>query len=481
MERSRAFVWAGLGVLLLAGGCEREAGTESDAGAALPDAAHAGMDGGPAGSDAGEPACAEGPESTAEACSDGCSNDGDDLVDCDDFDCDEFCAAPCDSGPESTAAACSDGCSNDGDRFVDCDDFDCDEFCADGTDAGTPDGGPTGPPDVDFAGGTLEDLRAESPSLEFGRLRIDGGLRLDPGDASFTLDVEELEITGAGSITYAQSECSYRPAPDVSIVASGAVLIAGRIDLSGKRGSRTTTSASCRSCSGVDGGALLVEGDTIEVDAAISTRGGAGSQLVLTGGSIGCDGGDGGDLLLRATNDLTATGAAALVHRGGEGGPGSLGDGSDGRAGDLEWTGYPIDAVEIEPNGGPESMYVPSRWVTIRGHVSETDSASASRPFEAVLPSVTDRIEDLYSVSPPSSETGLTCFTLRTDSSTTDLDLHLFRTRSTRIESSTSSGGYERVSFEFTSSDRHIWVGVSWCCDTPPSDYTLTIEPCAGL
>lgn len=31
----------------------------------------------------------------------------------------------CASGPESTAAACSDGCSNDGDVYIDCDDYDC--------------------------------------------------------------------------------------------------------------------------------------------------------------------------------------------------------------------------------------------------------------------------------------------------------------------------------------------------------------------
>jgi hypothetical protein len=32
---------------------------------------------------------------------------------------------PCAAGPENTVAACTDGCSNDGDNFVDCNDFDC--------------------------------------------------------------------------------------------------------------------------------------------------------------------------------------------------------------------------------------------------------------------------------------------------------------------------------------------------------------------
>lgn len=31
----------------------------------------------------------------------------------------------CVNGPENTVGACTDGCSNDGDRFVDCDDYDC--------------------------------------------------------------------------------------------------------------------------------------------------------------------------------------------------------------------------------------------------------------------------------------------------------------------------------------------------------------------
>jgi hypothetical protein len=83
-------------------------------------------------------ACTTGPENTAVACADGCSNDGDAFVDCDDFDCDAFCAdggtpldtppAPaCDGGtmPEDNAVACADGCSNDGDPFADCNDFDC--------------------------------------------------------------------------------------------------------------------------------------------------------------------------------------------------------------------------------------------------------------------------------------------------------------------------------------------------------------------
>jgi hypothetical protein len=90
--------------------------------------------------DASSSACAIGPESDFAACTDGCSNDGDEFIDCEDRDCCPFVACPsssycgsredagvptCPSGPESTATACSDGCSNDGDPFVDCEDYDC--------------------------------------------------------------------------------------------------------------------------------------------------------------------------------------------------------------------------------------------------------------------------------------------------------------------------------------------------------------------
>ena len=58
-------------------------------------------------------------------CSDGKSNDGDDYIDCDDFDCNgtEVCGGA--GEPENTDEACSDGIDNDKDTYVDCKDFDC--------------------------------------------------------------------------------------------------------------------------------------------------------------------------------------------------------------------------------------------------------------------------------------------------------------------------------------------------------------------
>lgn len=94
------------------------------------------------------------PENTLEACSDGCSNDHaeDNFVDCFDFDCCDVrtdCppTTPCgmrprrcegDPEPENTLAACTDGCSNDNDTFVDCEEADCCWILAEAVDRGVP-------------------------------------------------------------------------------------------------------------------------------------------------------------------------------------------------------------------------------------------------------------------------------------------------------------------------------------------------------
>jgi hypothetical protein len=80
--------------------------------------------------------CALQPEATLDACTDKCSNDGDEFIDCEDFDCcdvpgldcppDTACSEPsCLPGPEDNLPLCTDECSNDDDTFIDCEDFDC--------------------------------------------------------------------------------------------------------------------------------------------------------------------------------------------------------------------------------------------------------------------------------------------------------------------------------------------------------------------
>jgi hypothetical protein len=77
------------------------------------------------------------PENTLMACSNGCSDDDDTFVDCEERDCctvrvdcpaDTYCGIQC-PGPalpdENTLVLCSDGCSNDADPYADCEDRGC--------------------------------------------------------------------------------------------------------------------------------------------------------------------------------------------------------------------------------------------------------------------------------------------------------------------------------------------------------------------
>jgi hypothetical protein len=92
--------------------------------------------------DSGSATGEEGPENTNAACMDGIDNDGNNFVDCDDFDCsmnpDVTVCDGATSNPtgqddddgtggdkEDTDEECSDGIDNDGNNFVDCDDYDC--------------------------------------------------------------------------------------------------------------------------------------------------------------------------------------------------------------------------------------------------------------------------------------------------------------------------------------------------------------------
>ncbi len=79
----------------------------------------------PEGQDQGvEPDAPPSLESGPSRCTDGIDNDGDDHLDCADFDCDDV--LPC-TLPEDRDDTCADGIDNDGDGFTDCVDFDCED------------------------------------------------------------------------------------------------------------------------------------------------------------------------------------------------------------------------------------------------------------------------------------------------------------------------------------------------------------------
>lgn len=83
-----------------------------------------------------------GPENTRAACGDGCTNDGDDFVDCDDMECcgvrpdcpfGTYCGgAPisCQAGPEREVRSCLDNCDNDSNGSADCEDPACCDLIA---------------------------------------------------------------------------------------------------------------------------------------------------------------------------------------------------------------------------------------------------------------------------------------------------------------------------------------------------------------
>jgi len=78
-------------------------------------------------------------ENCADGCIDGIDNDFDELIDCEDPDCEDFCMEPGDDDDDipvgdddddtpTEPEICDDGIDNDGDTFVDCADQDCGRF-----------------------------------------------------------------------------------------------------------------------------------------------------------------------------------------------------------------------------------------------------------------------------------------------------------------------------------------------------------------
>jgi hypothetical protein len=187
---------------------------------------------------------------------------------------------------------------------------------------------------TNFAGGTLDELKALSPNLTFDHLEISGKLVL-PHYSNETISVNSLTITSSGSIGYEYSTCEYVDAPSITIDASGEVIIEGSISLYGRSGTRVTSGATCNSCYGQDGGNVSISAETITVTGSINNYGGSGGTLVFSGyPSSGCSGGASGNTSLSATTiDLSG---GTVNTRAGSGGYGGGGSGSNGAAGTVD-------------------------------------------------------------------------------------------------------------------------------------------------
>lgn len=190
--------------------------------------------------------------------------------------------------------------------------------------------------EIIFPGGTLADLEDLSPTLTFEDLTITGKLYLPPGGAA-TLHVDSLTITDTGGVGYSYSECTYRPAPDFTVTASGNVTVNGEIKLTGRSGARTTSSATCKQCWGEPGGDLRITASNILITADIDNHGGSGGTSVSIDCSSGCSGGQAGGIFLEGTNISISD--TKLETYGGNGGLGtcygSPSPGSDGDPGQI--------------------------------------------------------------------------------------------------------------------------------------------------
>lgn len=152
-----------------------------------------------------------------------------------------------------------------------------------------------------FPGGSIDQLRALSPTLSFDHLIITGTLSLETYSSAI-INVNDFTLTQSGSINSPNSSCDYGPEADIKINATGRVEIRGSISLTGRYGTRVTSTASCKSCYGADGGDVQIVANEILITGDIMNYGGGGGTSVSSYGSSGCSGGDGGKIHLEARN-----------------------------------------------------------------------------------------------------------------------------------------------------------------------------------
>jgi hypothetical protein len=165
-----------------------------------------------------------------------------------------------------------------------------------------------------FSGGTIDDLRAVSPTLEFGDLTISGNLWIPEAETHIILNVNNLYLNARIEVSHPTCK-PFSSAPDLTVNASGDVRIGAVIDLGGHSGDRLAVppeQTDCNDCYGEDGGSLTVNASNIYVNKGIDTSGGWAFDYVWgnTGHPyyqsirIGCNGGDGGNITLNASTFL---------------------------------------------------------------------------------------------------------------------------------------------------------------------------------
>ena len=287
-----------------------------------------------------------------------------------------------------------------------------------------------------FPGGTLQDLKNVSPTLNFATLDINGALKIPSAESSVTITAENININSSISTEY--PTCSpYHNAPDLTLNVSGNVYINSTIYLYGKQGQGETTTSTCNSCTGTDGGTLTINAENITVSNPVKVYGGSGMYSYITSSTrCGCNAGDGGNIILNASNTLSisATGADLDVEGGDKGlGSTDCGNGVDGAQGYVDFEGATINVNEISGNMNMydyNAQMLDYKKLTVYGSVSYQEEYDHRNNYGAWYVSFSggvgitlyDWLEDLYVLRLGYAST--VKLSLSASNSNADLDLY---------------------------------------------------------
>jgi hypothetical protein len=350
-----------------------------------------------------------------------------------------------------------------------------------------------------FNGGTINQLRAVSPTLEFSDLTINGELQIPESESNVTLDVNNLYLNAPIRVSHPTCK-PFTGSPNLTINASGEVRIDAAIYLNGHSGDRLAVppyQSGCNDCYGEDGGNLNVNATNLYVNKGIDTYGGLGLDYYTGDNSgypyyidirYGCDGGDGGNITLNASGNLTIGPDAADFDfyggSGGSGSPASVGgvNGTDGSEGVLSWSGTTITVAE-DPGGssGELNMYIANAQIldykkmTLNGRVGKNEESNHRDLNQTICITFTpgvcgDWVEDFFLLDLKQLST--VRLILSPADSRADLDLYLINRAGTNIISqSNGAGGNESLTSPFLTPGKYL-VGVSFADDDP--DYIFT-------
>ena len=359
-------------------------------------------------------------------------------------------------------------------------------------------------PNYTFNGGSINDLRAVSPTLAFGDLTINGKLSIPEAETSVTLNVNNLYLNAM--IDVAHPTCKpFTSAPDLTVNASGDVRIGAVIDLVGHFGDRLAVppeQTACNDCYGEDGGNLTVTASNIYVNKRLDTSGGWGASYIWgnTGYPLyqdirfGCSGGDGGNITLNASGNLIISPEAAdLDLEGGDGGTGSPynggANGTDGNDGVLSWSGTTITVAE-DPgtSSGELNMYAYNaqlldyQKMTLNGRVGKNEEIDHRGNDGTICVTFTpgvcgDWIEDFFLLDV--KQVSEIKMSLSPSDARADLDLYLTNIEGTNIlAESNGAGGNESINSIYLSPGKYL-VGVSFADDDPDfitTNYALNFK-----